>query len=44
MIEQTFVDMTDLFNIEGAEREPPSFGWPTAGYFHLQNLKGIQQM
>src|SRR5438105_3925695 len=43
MVEQSFIDMPDLLNPEGAETQPARFWW-TSGHFDSENLKRLQQV
>ena len=44
MVKQTLVDMADLFNIEGTERDPTSLGGATVAQLHPQHLERLQQV
>ena len=43
MIEQAFIDVTDLFHVQRTEGEPACFGRSTAGYFDTQHLQRFKQ-
>ena len=44
VIEQTFIHVTDLFDIEGAKAETTSFGGTTTRHLDLQKLQRFQQV
>jgi hypothetical protein len=43
MIKQTFVNMTNLLDIKGTERETPPLGRPPRN-LDLEELQGLKQM
>jgi hypothetical protein len=43
VIEQAFVNVTDLFDIEGVEAEAAALA-PAARHLHFQELEGAEEM
>ena len=44
MVEQAFVDVANLLDVEGAEREPPRFGGAAAWHCDAEDLERLQQV
>ena len=44
MIEQTLIDVADLFNVQCPERQAAGFSGTTTGQFHLQQLQSVEQV
>jgi len=44
VIQQTFIDVANLFNVEGTEGNPAGLRRAAAGHFQLKNLKRVEQV